>query len=77
MLSRKILWLVLAGSVVASIIAYRAMDEWLTGFAYRTGINPLVFMISTSVVIAVAFITIALQSYRIATANPADMIHYD
>ena len=25
----------------------------------------------------VAFVTIALQSYRIATANPADMIHYD
>jgi putative ABC transport system permease protein len=77
MLSRKILWLVLAGSVVASIVAYSAMDEWLTGFAYRTGINPLVFMISTCVVIAVAFITIALQSCRIATANPADMIHYD
>jgi putative ABC transport system permease protein len=77
MLSRKMLWLVLAGSVVASIFAYRAMYEWLTGFAFRTGINPLVFMISASIVIAVAFITIALQSYRIATANPADMIRYD
>jgi putative ABC transport system permease protein len=77
MLSRRILWLVLAGSVVASIVAYRAMYEWLTGFAFRTSINPLVYMISTSVVIAVAFITIALQSYRIATANPADMIHQD
>ena len=77
MLSRKILWLVLAGSVVASMVAYYAMDEWLTGFAFRAGINTLVFLISASVVIAVAFITIALQSYRIATANPADMIQVE
>ena len=77
MLARKIILLVLAGSVAASIAAYYAMDEWLTGFAYRAGINPLVFIVSASVVIAVAFITIAMQSYKIAAANPADMIHYD
>ena len=77
MLARKTILLVLAGSVVASIVAYYAMDEWLTGFAYRAGINPLVFIISAFIVIAVAFITIALQSYKIAAANPADMIHYD
>jgi putative ABC transport system permease protein len=77
MLARKIIWLVLGGAVAASIIAYYSMDEWLTGFAYRAGINPLVFIISAVVVMVVAFITIALQSYRIATANPADMMHYE
>lgn len=77
MLSRKILWLVLAGSIVASIVAYYAIDEWLTGFAYRTGINPLVFIISATVVIAVAFITIALQSYKTAQANPTNMLRYE
>jgi hypothetical protein len=30
-----------------------------------------------SAVIAVAFITFAMQSYKIAAANPADMTHYD
>ncbi len=77
MLARRILWLVLGGAVAASMIAYYSMDEWLTGFAYRAGINPLVFIISAAAVMAVAFITIALQSYRIATANPADMMHYE
>lgn len=75
MLASKILWLVLAGSILASLVAYYAMDEWLSGFAYRAGINPLVFFVSVSVVIAVAFATIALQSYKIATANPSDMMH--
>ena len=77
MLARKTLWLVLAGSVVASIIAYFAIDEWMTGFAYKVKINPLVFLISAAVVIAVAFITIALQSYKMAQANPADTIRYE
>lgn len=64
-------------AIACSLIAYYSMDEWLTGFAYRAGINPLVFIISAAIVMAVAFITIALQSYRTATANPADMMHYE
>jgi putative ABC transport system permease protein len=68
---------VLAGSVVASIIAYYAIEEWLSGFAYRVGIQPLVFVVSAVLVIAVAFITVALQSYKAAQANPALMIRYE
>ncbi len=77
MLSRNILFLVLAGAVVASIIAYYAIEEWLAGFAYRVGIHPLVFVVSAIVVLAVAFITVALQSYRTAQANPAQMMRYE
>jgi putative ABC transport system permease protein len=77
MLASKILWLVLAGSVIASIVAYFAMDEWLSGFAYRVGMNPLVFLVSAALVIAVAFLTVALQSYKTAQANPATTIRYE
>ena len=69
--------LVLAGAIVASIVAYYAIEEWLAGFAYRVGINPLVFVVSAIVVLAVAFITVALQSYRTAQANPALMMRYE
>jgi putative ABC transport system permease protein len=77
MLAMKTLWLVLAGSVVASVIAYFAIDEWMTGFAYRIGINPLIFVISAVTVIGIAFFTIALQSYKTAQANPAITIRYE
>jgi putative ABC transport system permease protein len=77
LLARKNLWLVLAGSIVASIIAYFAIEEWLAGFAYRVGIHPLVFVVSTAAVMAVAFVTVALQSYRTAQANPALMMRYE
>jgi putative ABC transport system permease protein len=77
LLSRKILLLVLAGAIVASIIAYYAIEDWLAGFAYRVGINPLVFIVSTIVVLMVAFITVTLQSYKTAQANPALMMRYE
>lgn len=77
MLARKTLLLVLASSVAASIMAYFAIDEWMAGFAYRVGINPAIFLVSAAIVIAVAFITIALQSYKTAQANPASTIRYE
>ncbi|HTY64689.1 MAG TPA: FtsX-like permease family protein [Acidobacteriota bacterium] len=77
MLSRKILLLVLVGAIVASIIAYYAIEEWLAGFAYRVGINPLVFVVSTILVLLVAFVTVSLQSYKTAQANPALMMRYE
>ncbi len=77
MLARNIVLLVLAGAVIASIVAYYAASEWLTSFAYRIGIHPLVFIVSALAVIAVAFITIALQSYRTAQSNPARTLRYE
>jgi putative ABC transport system permease protein len=77
MLARNILLLVLAGAIAASIVAYYAAGEWLTSFAYRIKIHPLVFILSTLAVIAVAFVTIALQSYRTAQSNPARTLRYE
>jgi putative ABC transport system permease protein len=68
---------VLAGAVVAAIAAYFAIDEWLAGFAYRADINPTVFVLSTVVAAAVAFLTIALQSYGTARADPAHALRYE
>lgn len=79
MLARNILLLVLGGAVIASLIAYYAMYEWLIDFAYRININMhlWVFLVSAVVAAAVAFITIALQSFKTAQANPINAIRYE
>jgi len=41
------------------------------------GIHPLIFVVSAAVVIAVAFITIALQSYKTAQTDPAQTLRYE
>lgn len=77
MLSSSIIWIVLIAAVIASLSAYFAVDEWLSSFAYRAGINPLVFVLSALIAIAVAFITIALQSFKTARANPVHALQYE
>ena len=77
MLSRGVMFLVLSGAVIASLVAYYIMDEWLTGFAYRTEISPLVFLMSAAAAAAVAFTTMALQSYNTARANPVQALRYE
>ena len=77
MLSGPTLILVLIASVIASTAAYLAIDEWLAGFAYRAGINPLVFVLATALVIIVAFITITLQALKTAQADPVNALRYE
>ena len=77
LLSRNILLLVVAGAIAAAVAAWFAIDQWLAGFAYRAPINPLVFVLSTAVAATVAFVTIALQSYGTARADPADALRYE
>ncbi len=77
MLSVPALALVLIASVFASGLAYLAINQWLGSFAYRASINPLIFVSATAMVIVVAFITIALQSFRTANANPVLALRYE
>jgi putative ABC transport system permease protein len=77
LLSRRILLLVLIAAVLATIIAYFAIDRWLAGFAYHTGINPLAFVLAALIAAVVAFATVAAQSYRTASADPVEALRYE
>jgi putative ABC transport system permease protein len=68
--------LVAIASVLASAIAYLAVDEWLTGFAYRTPIHLFIFVLAAGAAAAVAFITVALQSYKTASADPVQALRH-
>jgi putative ABC transport system permease protein len=76
LLSKRILLIVVIAAVLASAIAYFAIDEWLAGFAYRAGINPFIFVLSAIVAAAVAFATVALQSFKTARADPVEALRH-
>jgi putative ABC transport system permease protein len=77
LLAGKIVVLVLAGAVLASGIAYLAMDAWLSDFAYRTPIHPLVFVAAAAVAVTVAYATMAVQSLRVARAQPVHTLRHE
>jgi putative ABC transport system permease protein len=77
LLSRNLLGLILAGAVVASLGAWLAMDVWLENFAYRTAINPLLFVAASALALVVAFATVALQSVGAVTRDPVTALRYE
>jgi len=76
LLAERILLLVLIAAVFASVISYFAIDGWLTGFAYRAGINPLIFVLSAAACAMVALATVAMQSFKTASADPARTLRH-
>ncbi len=69
MLSADFIKLVIISIVIASPLAWFAMQKWLQGFAYRQDIQWWVFAVAGLGAILIAFITISFQSIRAALAN--------
>jgi putative ABC transport system permease protein len=69
-------WVMIA-IVIASPVAWFAMDKWLQNFAYRTEIRWWIFVLSGAVAVAIAFITVSLQSWRAAKRNPVEALRYE
>jgi len=70
LLSKDFLKLVILGIVIASPIAYWAMNKWLQDFAYRVEISWWIFALAGIVAIAITLLTVSYQAIRAALANP-------
>lgn len=70
LLSRDLLKLVLIALLIASPVAWYAMSQWLDGFAYRTSIGLGVFVLTGTLAILIALLTISFQSVKAALRNP-------
>jgi putative ABC transport system permease protein len=70
LLSKDFLKLVLISFFLAIPICWLVMDNWLQDFAYRIIMQWWVFAIAAVLAIGIALLTICLQAYRSAVANP-------
>ena len=48
------------------------MSDWLQNYVYRIDLGPLVFLWTILLILVPTALTISYQSYKAATANPAD-----
>ncbi|WP_332368532.1 ABC transporter permease [Spirosoma telluris] len=70
MLSKDFLKLVLISIVIASPLAWYAMNQWLQGFAYKADIRWWIFALSGLIAIVIALLTVSFQSVKAALTNP-------
>ncbi len=71
--------LVLFANIIAWPIAYYFMDQWLNRFVYKAPLAEWawLFVASAIAALAVAWLTIALQASRAATARPVLALRYE
>lgn len=77
LLARESVRLIIISSVLAWPVAYYFLKGWLADFAYKIGLNPLVFIVTTLLIFALAVLTIGYQALYAATRNPADALRYE
>jgi putative ABC transport system permease protein len=70
LLSKDFLKLVLMAIVIASPIAWWAMNQWLQDFAYRIDIEWWVFAVAGLLAVGIALLTVSFQSVKAALMNP-------
>jgi putative ABC transport system permease protein len=69
-------WIVIA-FVVATPLAYLAMNKWLENFAYKTALSWWIFVLAGLIALIVALLTVSWQSWRAASRNPVEALRYE
>ena len=77
LLVKDFLILVLTAIVVAIPVGWLSMNKWLQNFAYRVNIGIWVFILSASLALIIALITVSYQSIKAAVANPVESLRYE
>jgi len=70
LLSKEFLLLVLIALIIASPLAWLAMNNWLQDYAYKIDMSWWMFVAAGITAIVIALITISFQAMKAAMANP-------
>ena len=69
-------WVAIA-FVIATPLAYFAMNKWLESFAYKTELSWWIFALAGLMALGIALLTVSWQSWKAATRNPVEALRYE
>jgi ABC-type antimicrobial peptide transport system permease subunit len=71
LLSKEFLLFVIIALLIASPIAWYAMQQWLLEYAYKINLSWWMFIVAGATAILIALFTVSVQAIRAAVASPA------
>lgn len=74
LLSKEFVMLVMISLLIASPIAWWAMNKWLQGYAYHTQLSWWMFATAGAAAVLIALLTISYQAIKTAVANPVEAL---
>ncbi len=63
--------------LIATPLAWYAMNKWLSNFAFKTGFSWWIFLFAGFIALLVAIITISWKSMQAARRNPVESLRYE
>ena len=75
--NKEFIWGVIIANIIAWPIGWYVMNELLTNFAYRITIPWWVFLITISITLTIAIITVSVLGLKAANKNPVDALRYE
>jgi putative ABC transport system permease protein len=72
--SKEYIKLLLVGFALAAPLAWYVMNRWLSDFAYKINIGPLIFIAGLGATFTIAIATVGYRSFKAATINPVDSL---
>jgi putative ABC transport system permease protein len=73
-LSSEFIQLISIAFIIASVIAYFIMNQWLQDFQYSIKIGPLIFILSGVASVLIAMLTISFQALKAVWTNPVESL---
>jgi len=77
MITWEFLILIVIAFAISIPAVWFLMSDWLQNYVYRTEIGLLVFLWTILLILLPTAITISYQSYKAATANPANSMRIE
>jgi putative ABC transport system permease protein len=71
--TQPVLW----ANLIAWPLAWLAMRRWLDGFAYRVDLPVWLFLAAAAAAVAIAWLTVSIQSWLTARARPVLALRYE
>jgi putative ABC transport system permease protein len=77
LLSKEFVILVAIANLVAIPVAWYFANEWLSGFAFRMAISPMLFVWTLVTAVGLTLFTVGYQTIRAALVNPVNSLRYE
>ncbi len=77
LLNKDFIKLVLIANVIAFPLGYIIVNSWLSNYEFRISISVFPFALALLLSLLIAVLTVSLQSFKVAKANPVDALKYE
>jgi putative ABC transport system permease protein len=74
LLTKEFVLLIVIANVIAIPMVWYFADKWLQLFAFRAGVNPLLFVFTLAIALGATLLIVSGQTLRAASANPVNSL---